>query len=387
MAAPDTSLVRHIAELIAIPSTSGFTPDWDMSNRPVIDYLASRLESRGFRIEIQDVDGHPGKANLIATLGRGEGGLILAGHTDTVPFDEGLWSSDPFRLSERDGRLYGLGTADMKSFFALAIAASEGIDSAELKAPLIVLATADEETSMSGARALAHAGGLSARYAVIGEPTRLQPVHTHKGIFMERIRIEGQSGHSSDPGQGNSALEGMHGVMRDLIAWRDELQSAQRNPAFPVPFPTLNFGRIAGGDNPNRICRVCELDIDLRMLPGATVKQMREELRQKVRRSLEGSGLSSEFEALFLGVDPLETPPESQLVRIAESLTGAESHGVVFGTEGPYLAELGAEVIVLGPGSIDQAHQADEFLAMETIEPMVEILHGLIRHFCFSAQP
>jgi acetylornithine deacetylase len=384
MGTPASSLVRHIADLIGIPSVSGFLPEWDLSNRPVVDYLATELESRGFHIDIQEISGHPGKVNLIATLGRGDGGLILAGHTDTVPYDDGLWSSDPFKLSERDNRLYGLGTADMKSFFALAMAAGDGIRESDLKAPLIILATADEETSMSGAKALVSGGGLTARYAIIGEPTMLRPVRTHKGIFMERIRVEGQGGHSGDPGRGNSALEGMHRVMRDLLDWRDELQGAQQNHAFSVPFSTLNLGRIAGGDNPNRICRACELDIDLRMLPGMRVTQLRHELREKVNNALAGSGLSVEFDVLFDGVDPLETPAESKLVKVAESLTGVDSSGVVFGTEGPLLAQLGAEVVILGPGSIDQAHQPDEYLAVANIQPAVEILREMIERFCLA---
>ncbi|MBT8442306.1 MAG: M20/M25/M40 family metallo-hydrolase, partial [Gammaproteobacteria bacterium] len=125
-----------------------------MSNRPVIDWLAERLERRGFDIEIQDIPGAAGKSNLIATLGRGDGGLVLSGHTDTVPFDAGKWASDPFQVTEREGRLYGLGTADMKSFFALVLAATQDLRAESLRVPLIVLATADEETSMSGARAL-----------------------------------------------------------------------------------------------------------------------------------------------------------------------------------------------------------------------------------------
>jgi acetylornithine deacetylase len=386
MATPETSLIRDIAELIEIPSVSGFSPEWDMSNRPVIDHLATRFESRGFRIEIQDIAGHPGKANLIATLGRGEGGLVLAGHTDTVACDEGLWSSDPFKLSERDNRLYGLGTSDMKSFFALILAASDGLVEDSLSAPLTILATADEETSMSGAKAIASSGGLTARYAIIGEPTMLRPVRRHKGIFMERIRIEGQSGHSSDPALGNSALEGMQTVMRDLLEWRDKLMGSVRDDTFAVPYTTLNLGRISGGDNPNRICGSCELDIDLRMLPGMSVRQMRSELRNKVRHSLTGSGLTTEFEVLFDGVDPLETPGNSELVKAVESLTGVESGSVVFGTEGPFLAQMGADVVVLGPGSIDQAHQPDEFLLMENLQPAIDILRAMIRGFCLHEQ-
>ncbi|MGI9343369.1 MAG: acetylornithine deacetylase [Gammaproteobacteria bacterium] len=385
MSTADAKLLTHITELIRLPSISSFSPDWDMSNRPVVDYLAERLADRGFRIEIQAVAEEPGKANLIATLGRGDGGLVLSGHTDTVPFDDGKWSSDPFVATEREGRLYGLGTADMKSFFALAMAASEGLTDSDLTAPLILLATADEETSMAGAKALAAAGGLGARYAVIGEPTNFTPVRLHKGILMERIRVDGRSGHSGDPGQGSSALEGMHAVIRELLDWRAELQHAHRDDAFPVPVTTLNLGRIAGGDNPNRICGACELDVDLRMLPGMTVKDMRSTMRTRVANALADTDLTGDFEVLFDGIDPLATPAESKLVRAAEELTGAESRGVVYGTEGPILTALGMDVVILGPGSIDQAHQPDEFLSLNGLQNGVGVLRAMIERFCMRA--
>jgi acetylornithine deacetylase len=382
MPTQQTILIDNIKDLIRIPSISSFSPTLDMPNRPVIDHLATKLEARGFRIEIQEIPGNPGKANLIATLGKGDGGLVLAGHTDTVPFDEGKWDTDPFTVTDKDDRLYGLGTSDMKSFFALAMAASDDMKEGDLQSPLIILATADEETSMSGAKALAAAGELKARYAVIGEPTELQPVRMHKGIFMERIRIEGRSGHSGDPKQGNSALEGMHRVIRELLGWRNTLQQAKQDPAFSVPMTTLNLGRIEGGDSPNRICRACELDIDLRMLPGMHVDDLRTELRARVTDCLSGSDLATDFDALFDGVDPLETSQDTELIKIAESLTGAESKGVVFGTEGPFLRKMGMEVVILGPGSINQAHQPNEYLALDNISPAVEILRAMIQRFC-----
>lgn len=385
MPTADAQLLSDIADLIRLPSISSFSPDRDMSNRPVVDYLAGRLEARGFRIAIQDVPDKPGKANLIATLGRGDGGLVLAGHTDTVPFDDGKWSSDPFVATEREGRLYGLGTADMKSFFALALAASEGLTERDLRAPLILLATADEETSMAGAKALAASGGLGARYAVIGEPTDFRPVRLHKGILMERIRVEGRSGHSGDPGQGVNALEGMHDVIRALLAWRGELQQSRRDDAFPVPVTTLNLGRIAGGDSPNRICGACELDVDLRMLPGMTVAEMRKDLRARVQGALTRPGMTGSFEALFDGIEPLETPADSELVQLAEELTGADAGGVVYGTEGPFLSALGMDVVILGPGSIDQAHQPDEFLELDGLRSGVIVLREMIRRFCGRA--
>ncbi|NND37102.1 MAG: acetylornithine deacetylase [Gammaproteobacteria bacterium] len=380
----DAQLLSDIAELVRLPSISSFSPELDMSNRPVVDWLAERLERRGFDIAIQDVPGVSGKSNLIATLGRGDGGLVLSGHTDTVPFDAGKWTSDPFQVTEREGRLYGLGTADMKSFFALVLAATQDLRAESLRVPLIVLATADEETSMSGARALTRRSRIRATNAVIGEPTDFRPVRLHKGIFMERICIEGSSGHSGDPGQGVNALEGMQHVIHELLALRSELQATARNEAFPVPVTTLNLGRIAGGDNPNRICGHCELDIDLRMLPGMTVAETRSKMRARVSRALADSGMNESFEVLFEGIDPLETPADAELVRLTEKLTGSESRGVVYGTEGPFLSALGMDVVILGPGSIDQAHQSDEFLRLDGLRDGVGILRELIRELCLS---
>lgn len=384
MATDSKALLQDIGELIARPSVSSVSPDWDQSNAPVIDYLAERFSARGFRVDVQDL-ATPGKSNLVATLGRGEGGLVLAGHTDTVPCDPGLWSSEPFAVHERDQKLYGLGTADMKSFFALVLAATDGVNAQDLARPLVVVATADEESSMWGARALAQAGQPLGRHAVIGEPTSLKPVRLHKGILMERIRIEGRSGHSSNPALGNSALEGMHAVIAALLQWREELQGRVQDSAFDVPLTTLNLGRISGGDNPNRICGHCELDVDLRMLPGMHCEPLREELRETVDTALQGRGLDRGFEVLFEGVDPMTTPAAAPIVAAAESLTGAPAGAVAYGTEAPYLAQLGMDVVVLGPGSIDQAHQPDEFLSLADIEPGVELLRSLIGRFCSPA--
>ena len=258
------SLIERIRQLIATPSVSSVNPPFDMGNRPVIDLLANWLEEAGFAVQIQPIPGRPDKANLIAVKGRGEGGLVLSGHTDTVPYDDALWSTDPFRATEKDHRLYGLGSTDMKSFLALAIAVAEEIPANQLQAPLYLIATADEESSMSGAKALVAAADIGARHAVIGEPTGLKPVRMHKGVMMEGIRVIGRSGHSSNPALGRNALEGMCQVMSELLEFRTELQQQYRNPLFSVPVPTLNLGHIHGGDNPNRICGQCDLSIDLR---------------------------------------------------------------------------------------------------------------------------
>jgi acetylornithine deacetylase len=378
-----TTMLQH---LIAIPSVSSVNPAWDQSNAPVIDLLAQWLTDAGFAVEKHAVPGHPGKFNLVANCSKGPDGLVLAGHTDTVPYDEARWNSDPFRLTERDGRLYGLGTSDMKSFFALVLEALREVDLDKLQRPLVILATADEESSMCGARALVDAGRRLGHHAVIGEPTGLRPVRMHKGIAMEAIRLNGRSGHSSDPSIGNSALEGMYRVLGEILRWRAELQTKYHDSLFEVPVPTLNLGYIHGGDNPNRICGRCELQIDIRPLPGMDLDSLRAEMAQRLHGVLHDSGLTLEIARLFEGISAMETPATAPIVKAAEALTGHKAGAVAFGTEAPYFNQLGMQTLVLGPGDINQAHQPDEYLALERIPPYVHLLRALIERFCLTPE-
>ncbi len=375
-------IIDQLGQLISTPSVSSTDPGWDQGNRAVIDLLAGWLSDLGFDTEIQEVTPGGNKANLIATRGSGPGGLVLAGHTDTVPFDEGRWRSDPLGLSERDNRLYGLGSTDMKGFFPLALAAAQRFADTELKQPLIILATADEESSMNGARALAAAGKPKARAAIIGEPTSLVPVRMHKGIMMEAVHITGRAGHSSNPGLGNSALDGMHDVMGDLVAFRAEMAQRYSNPLFEVAYPTLNLGCIHGGDSPNRICGRSELHFDLRMTPQGDNAEVREAIRQRLAQIGRQRGLDIELRSLIQDVSPFEQPAGSELVQLAEKLTGHSSIAVAFATEAPFLQGLGMETIVMGPGSIDQAHQPDEFMPLEQIRPCISLLERFIQHYC-----
>jgi len=380
-------LRERIRQLIATPSVSCINPAFDQSNRPVIELLAAWLGDLDFKVETLDIPNEPHKCNLIATLGEGPGGLVLAGHTDTVPYDQGCWNFDPFGGQEVDNRIYGLGSADMKAFLAMAVEAAARVDANKLSHPLIILGTADEESSMSGARALVAAQRPDARFAVVGEPTDLKPVRMHKGAFMGSIRVIGRSGHSSNPDLGVNAIEGMHAVLEEILTWREQLQRRFRNPRFTVPVPTLNPGYIHGGDNPNRICASCELQIDLRLLPGMDLEEIKEELNARLTRALAGTELGLEFSSVLEGVPPLETAPESPIVRAAELLTGHAPESAAFATEAPFFNALGMDTIILGPGSINQAHQPDEFLPSESIAPCVDVLEGLIARFCGPRDP
>lgn len=378
------SFIGNLNELITRASVSSANPDLDMSNRPVIDYLASCLEDLRFRCELLQCTSHTGnpKYNLIATRGSGSGGLVLSGHTDTVPLDEELWSVDPFKVTEKDNRLYGLGCTDMKGFFPVVMEAIRQLGDAELKEPLIVLATADEETSMYGARSLVEKGIPNAKFAIIGEPTGLVPVKAHKGIMMESIQLLGQSGHSSDPSLGNNALDAMHAVISELMAWRDEIRREYASDLFKIAYPTLNLGCIHGGDNPNRICGHCELEIDIRLTPGMEPDNIREDLVKRVRKIVDPLNIQFELAPLFPGVPAFMADTNSEILQKVEAMTGQQGISVAFGTEAPHLQKLGMDTIIFGPGSIDQAHQPDEYMSMEMVKPGIGYIRQIIESVC-----
>jgi acetylornithine deacetylase len=174
----------------------------------------------------------------------------------------------------------------------------------------------------------------------------------------------------------------MQEIMGDIIAWREELQRRYRHPAFSLPGPTLNLGYIHGGDNPNRICGDCELHLDLRLLPGMSADNVRSELSSRVAAVADRRGLGWEVEPLFASIPPAETPATSAIVQTGEALTGYKAEAVCFGTEAPFFGQLGMETLILGPGDLAQAHQPDEYLEENRIPPTLDLLRGLIRHFC-----
>jgi len=371
------------SSLLSEHSVSSTNPDIDQSNLGVTNLLAETFKGLGFACELVPVegDGEHEKTNLIATLGSGPGGLVLSGHTDTVPFDEALWDTNPLAMTEKDNKLFGLGATDMKGFFAVVHEAIQDIQEADLKQPLIILATADEESSMAGARTLANLGKPKARAAVIGEPTNLHPIHMHKGIMMESIHVQGQSGHSSNPALGRNALEAMHEVIGALIQFRLQLQNKYNNPHFDIHVPTINLGVIHGGDNPNRICGHCDLEFDVRLLPGMEGDAIRESIEAIVSPIAISHNVDIKLTRLIPGVDPFDNT-DSELSKKIEVLTGHTPESVAFGTEGPFLQQLGMDTIIMGPGSIDQAHQPNEYMSLDQVKPCIDILQKLIKDYC-----
>ena len=188
-----------------------------------------------------------------------------------------------------------------------------------LKEPLIILATADEESSMDGARQLAAQGAPKARYAIIGEPTDIKPIRMHKGIMMEAITVQGRAGHSSNPALGNSALEAMQLVIADLLAFRSDLQARYQNPLFEVAVPTLNLGCIHGGDNPNRICGQCELHFDLRALPGMNNDDLHNEIALRLKPLAQQLNINISLRALVKTFSLLNNQPTQSSLKSPKS--------------------------------------------------------------------
>ncbi len=371
-----------IAQLIASPSVSSTAPESDMGNRGVIDLVAGWSESLGFEVEIQPVA--DGKYNMIARAGSGSDGLVLSGHADTVPCDPDLWRSDPFVARETEDRIYGLGSCDMKSFLALALAASSNTDLTRLNRPLTLVATADEESTMAGARLIADNGRKLGRYCVIGEPTGLTPIRKHKGTLTMSVEFVGQSGHASDPSLGNNALDGMHQFMTALYAYRDRIAQQFEDPAFRIPTPTMNLGHIHGGDSANRICGDCTLLIDIRYLPQMSFAQLHADIDQLAADVAGARGLAAHTRVFGDGLPPMDTAEASEIAQYLTHLTGKAAGCVGFATEAPYFNAMQTETIVIGPGSINQAHQPDEYLPLEHIEPTIKMIDDLIGRFCLQ---
>ncbi|MCV9879065.1 acetylornithine deacetylase [Brenneria izbisi] len=367
--------------LIATPSISATDSALDQSNQALINLLAGWFGDLGFHIEVQPVPGTQHKFNMLARIGEGKGGLLLAGHTDTVPFDDGRWTRDPFTLTEQANKLYGLGAADMKGFFAFILDTLRDIDATKLTRPLYILATADEETTMAGAKYFSQSTHIRPDCAIIGEPTSLQPVRAHKGHMSSAIRIQGQSGHSSDPSRGVNAIELMHEAISHLLVLRNTLQDRYHNAAFNIPYPTMNLGHIHGGDAANRICACCELHMDIRPLPGLTLNDLNGLLAETlapVSQRWPGRLTISELHPPIPGY---ECPIDHRLVSVVEKLLGTKTEVVNYCTEAPFLQEL-CPTLVLGPGSIDQAHQPDEYIDTAFITPTRDLIAQLVRHFC-----
>ncbi|ENM5924970.1 acetylornithine deacetylase [Vibrio mimicus] len=377
---PLPSFLEVYEGLISTSSISSTDARWDEGNEQVIAKLADWLSALGFAIQIEQVA--PNKQNLIAKLGSGEGGLLLAGHSDTVPFDEGRWNYNPHALTQANNRFYGLGTADMKGFFAFIYEAVKKVDWSKQTKPLYVLATCDEETTMLGARHFTENTPFKPDYCIIGEPTSLVPIRAHKGHVANAIRVTGKSGHSSNPALGVNAIEIMHEVLFALMQLRDRLIKEYHHPGFEIPTPTLNLGHIHGGDSPNRICGCCELHYDVRPLPGISLDGLDNLMRDALSEVQQKWPGRIELIPLHDPIPGYECAHDHPFIHGISEICEQEAQTVNYCTEAPFLQQV-CPTLVLGPGSIDQAHQPDEFLAFEFIDPTVRVLSRAMQKYCF----
>jgi acetylornithine deacetylase len=373
---------KILTELIAFPTVSAD------SNLALISYACQRLEDLGAKIELSR-DASGAKANLFATIGPDiDGGVVLSGHTDVVPVTGQDWSTDPFEAVERDGLIYGRGSCDMKGFIACALALTPRMAAADLKRPVHFALSYDEETGCLGAQVMLKALEASGRrpgICIIGEPTEMRIIEGHKGCCEYTTRFGGLAGHGSAPDLGVNSVEYAVRYAGKLLKWREEL--AKRAPAgsrFDPPGTTLQIGGIRGGIAHNVIADHCELEWEMRPVVDADADFVKREIRAYVEETLlpamravhVAASIETEVIGEVVGFEPM---PVSEACELVAELTGDNRRDVVsFGTEAGLFQKLGISTVICGPGSIGQAHKADEFVAVEQLGQCLEMIGGLV---------
>ena len=370
-----------LGDLVAFPSVSS------EPNRDIIAYLAERLQAAGARVEVLADPGGT-KANLFATIGpERAGGIVLSGHTDVVPIADQDWTSDPFAMVERDGRLYGRGTCDMKGFIAACVAMAPEFARAAGERPVHFAFTHDEETGCLGAQALAAV--LRERphrpaVAIIGEPTLMRIIEGHKGCYEYSTHFTGLEGHGSLPDNGVNAVEYAVRYVARLLELRERLKGrAPAGSPFDPPWTTINTGALVGGVAHNVIAGKARVDWEMRPVQPGDADFVKDDLRHycedhlipAMRAVAPGAGIVTEVVGEVEGLMPAE-PNEAR--RIVMELTGANTAGTVsFGTEAGIFQALGMSAVICGPGSIEQAHKPDEFVALDQLAQCLGMLERL----------
>jgi len=374
---------KTLAELVAIDSVSS------RSNGGMVIYLERYCEKLGFktkRLPYTDASGIE-KINLIALAGAEFAEnttveLALVGHTDTVPYDPN-WS-EALQLTEREGKLFGRGACDTKAFIAASLAACESFELENLRRPLALIFTADEEVGLIGAKRLADTRAIRSRYAIVGEPTSLQPMRAGKGYCLAEVTVNGREAHSAYPHLGSSAIFGAARLLAALETIAGTLQ-ADQHPAFDPAFTTLNVGIVRGGTAKNVIPGECHFTLEWRPIPGQDPARLLDLLTAAIAvEQARDRDLVCEVDAARADAG-FETSSDSKLVTLLTSLTGNEPGTVAFGTEAAQMTELGAEAVVLGPGNIREAHRTGEFVPLAELETCVEILHQAIHRLCVQS--
>lgn len=368
-----------LTRLIAFDTTSR------NSNLELIAWVEEFLRQRGIASRrVANADGT--KANLYASIGPDvAGGVVLSGHTDVVPVDDQPWSSDPWVLSERGGKLYGRGTADMKAFIALVLAHVDAARGAALKRPIVLAFSYDEEIGCLGAPALiaelaAQANKPSA--VIVGEPTSMKVVSAHKGVRSFIVEVTGREGHSSLPDQGVSAV--MEAVkLMSLVADMSEEARALTHPHFKPPGPTMTIGKVDGGTASNILARRCSFIWDCRcpeMAQGDAIERRFRAVAAEVDASIKARAPEGGVTITRRSNTPgLTIERDSEAEVLARALTGDnETRAVAYAAEAGLFQRAGMPAIICGPGSIEQAHQPDEWIERTQIEEGAAFMRRLI---------
>ena len=374
--------IEILEKLIAFPTVSRD------SNLDLIDYVRDLLDRHGIACQIiPSDDGH--KANLFATIGpSGVPGVMLSGHTDVVPVDGQDWTLPPFELTERDGKLYGRGAADMKGFIACALAACIKASKMPLKTPLHLALSYDEEIGCIGVRSLVEmlqAAPQRPLLCIVGEPTGMQVATGHKGKIGAHALCRGREGHSA---LAPLALNAIHLGCDFVVALRAEqdrlAKEGVRDSDYDIPYTTVHIGRMNAGVALNIVPNLCRIDFEIRNIAADDPNKILNRIRGEAARIAgEASAVAPEAAIdieIFNTYPGLDTPPDSKAVAFVKSLTGANGTiKVAFGTEGGLFSrDVGTPTVVCGPGSMAQGHKPDEFVSVEQLSRCDDMLEKLL---------
>ena len=361
-----------LADLISFPTVS------TVSNLAMIEYIANHLAGVGAKIHIFK-DETETKANLFATLGPNcKGGLVLSGHTDVVPVEDQKWSSNPFELKELDNKFYGRGACDMKGFIACALAIAPEYAKSKLSIPIHFAFTYDEETGCLGAQNLVRdlaTKNIKPSMAIIGEPTEMRIIEGHKGMYEYTTTFSGLEGHGSRPELGVNAVEYAALYVSYLIGLRTQLiERAPISNKFEPPYTTINVGSIHGGVKHNVIANNCAVEWEMRPVQNSDAdfvkSAMYDYAMQTLLPEMKKVCPGSEIKVRTVGeIEGLEPVVNNSALELVSELTGAMgTEQVAFGTEAGIYQSYGIDCVVCGPGSIEQAHKADEFITIDQLQ-------------------
>ena len=377
--------VSILTDLVAYPSVSS------ESNLEIINYLANKIESCGGKVNIMTIE--DGKqANIFGTIGPEiDGGIVLSGHTDVVPAKELNWNSDPFKLTRKDNLLYGRGSCDMKGFIATSLAAAEILKNQKLNLPVHFSFTYDEEIGCFGAR---HLTKELKKYkykpsmVIIGEPTNMEIIEAHKGDCEYTTCFYGIEGHASNPEKGLSAIQYGSLFTNKLFELGNELKKrAPSDSPFDPPWTTIQAGKIEGGVAHNVIAGKCSIDWEMRPVNNEDKDFVKKSLSDYCDKNLlpemKSKFSKAKIETDIIGEIPGLIPKKDNEARvIMQELLHSNSTGVIsFGTEAGIFQEMDMDVVVCGPGSIDQAHKANEFISLSELEKSLLNLLNLLDHW------